>query len=155
MIGRNMPAEATIDRAVRVAVFEHFGATGGAPRHEQVAAAAGIGIADTRAAYRRLADAHVIVLAPGTDEIWMAAPYSAIATPFRVHAGDRAYWGNCIWDALGIVALRGGSGRVEFNCPDCGDPLAVDVRDNTPAGDDPLVHFAVPAARWWDDIGFT
>ena len=155
MIAWNMPTEATIDRAVRVAVFEHFAATGGAPRHEQVAAAPAISTAETRAAYRRLGAAHVIVLAPGTDEIWMAAPYSAIATPFHVYAGDRAYWGNCIWDALGIVALRGGNGRVEFNCPDCGDPLAVEVRDGEPTGADPLVHFAVPAAHWWDDIGFT
>jgi hypothetical protein len=98
----------------------------------------------------------VIVLAPGTDEIWMAAPFSALATPFRVHVGERAYWGNCIWDALGIVALLGGTGSVRFNCPDCGDPLAIDVRDREPiTGDDLLVHFAVPAARWWEDIGFT
>jgi hypothetical protein len=150
-----MTTEATIDRAVRVALFEHFAATGSPPRHEQLAAAAGITAQQTRAAYRRLADAHVIVLAPGTDEIWMAAPYSAIATPFRVHATNRAYWGNCVWDALGIVALRGGTGRVDFNCPDCGDPLAIHVRDHEPAGDDLLVHFAVPAAHWWDDIGFT
>jgi hypothetical protein len=156
MITESMTAQATIDNAVRVALFEHFAATGAAPRHDEIGARTSLDRDEVKAAYRRLADAHVIVLAPGTDEIWMAAPYSAIATPFRVHAGGRAYWGNCIWDALGIVALRGGTGRVDFDCPDCGDPLAVDVREGEPTGPgDLLVHFAVPAAHWWDDIGFT
>lgn len=151
-----MTSEAGNDRAVRVALMRAFAETGAAPSHDQVAAAAGIAVDDVKAAYRRLADDHVIVLAPGTDQIWMAAPFSALATPFRVHVGDRDYWGNCIWDALGIVALLGGTGRTTFNCPDCGDPLAVDLQDGEPQhGDDLLVHFAVPAARWWDDIGFT
>lgn len=151
-----MTTEASTDRAVRVALFRHFAHTGGAPRHDEVAAATGLTIDAVKASYRRLADDHAIVLAPGTDELWMAAPFSAIATPFRVHAGDRAHWGNCIWDALGIVALFGGTGTVRFSCPDCGDPLVIDVADGErTAGDDLLVHFAVPAARWWDDIGFT
>ena len=47
-------------------------------------------------------------------------------------------------------------GVVESECPDCGEPLELEVRDGEL---DPrrhlLVHFVVPARHWWDDIGFT
>lgn len=85
----------------------------------------------------------------------MVAPFSAVPTPFRVHAADRAWFANCAWDAFGICAARHVDGRIETECPDCGDRITVDVRDERP--DDPslLFHCLVPAARWWDDIGFT
>ena len=144
------------DTAVRLALLERFAETGRAPLREEVAADAGTTPDEVAAAYRRLADAHAIVLAPGTDDVWMANPFSAVETPFRVHVGRRSYWGNCIWDALGIVALLGGTGSVHFPCPDCGEPLCTEVADDEPtSGTDLLVHFAVPAANWWDDIGFT
>src|SRR5437667_11759339 len=36
-------------------------------------------------------------------ELWRAAPFSAVPTAFPVKVGDRSYYGNCIWDALGIA----------------------------------------------------
>lgn len=144
-----------IDRDVRVALFAGIVREGSVPAPDEVARAAGVPPAELAASYRRLADAHVLVLAPGReDEIWMANPFSATTTPFAVEVDDRAYHGNCIWDALGIVAMLGGTGSVRFPCPDCGEPLAIDVRGGEPESD-LLVHFAVPAARWWEDIGFT
>ena len=66
------------------------------------------------------------------------------------------YFANCIWDALGIPAMLGGvDARIETRCSDCGEALAVEVQDHTVRGDSQVVHFAVPAARWWDDIVFT
>jgi hypothetical protein len=41
----------------------------------------------------------------------MAMPLSAIPTPFQVEVGGRHFFGNCIWDALGIVAMLGGTER--------------------------------------------
>jgi hypothetical protein len=35
----------------------------------------------------------------------MANPFSAVPTPFLVRSGDRSWYGNCIWDALGIPAM--------------------------------------------------
>ena len=46
-------------------------------------------------------------------------------------------------------------GRVETSCPDCGEPLAVDVRDERVDDESLLFHCLVPAAHWWDDIVFT
>lgn len=38
-------------------------------------------------------------------------------------------------------------GRIETSCADCGEPLAVDVRNAQPDGKSLLFHCLVPAAR--------
>lgn len=142
-----------LDEQVRLAVYRLFVDTGQAPVPAEVAAAVGIPIADAEDAFRRLADAHVLVLAPGTPYIWMANPLCALPSPYRVDAGGRPFFGICIWDALGILGLLGTDGTVSAACPDCGEPLRVEVSGGRVSGDG-LVHYAVPAAHWWDDIGF-
>ena len=85
----------------------------------------------------------------------MAPPFSAVPTAFRVETPRGAYWGNCIWDGLGIVGMLGGEGTVQTRCADCDEPMALRVEAGELVDGDGLAHFAVPAARWWDDIGFT
>lgn len=80
----------------------------------------------------------------------MASP---IPTPFHVGTRHGSFYGSCIWDALGIVAMLGGDGTVRTWCPDCGDRLAVEVTDDAPVSGDGLAHHLVPASRWWDDVG--
>lgn len=128
---------------------------GRAPTADEVAHAVGLDAHRVRTGWWRLHDAHALVLQPGGRELRMVAPFSAVPTPFRVHAADRAWFANCAWDAFGICAALHVDGRIETECPDCGDRITVDVRDERP--DDPslLFHCLVPAARWWDDIGFT
>ena len=70
-------------------------------------------------------------------------------------ADGRSYHGNCVWDALGVIAMLGSDGEVETSCADCDSPLELSVRDGALAPTDTVVHFAVPAARWWEDIVFT
>ena len=117
--------------------------------------AVGIPRDDAEAAYRRLAEDRVIVLSPGTTQVWMAPPFSAIPTAFRVRTPRGAYWGSCIWDGLGIVSMLGGEGTVETRCADCDEPMTLRVEAGELVYRDGLAHFAIPAARWWDDIGFT
>ena len=85
----------------------------------------------------------------------MANPFSAVPTPFRVHADGRWWFANCAWDAFGICAALGVDGRVETTCADCGEPIAVAVRDRRPDDEGLVFHSLVPAVRWWDDIVFT
>jgi hypothetical protein len=107
------------------------------------------------AGWRRLHEAHALVLDPATDELRMLNPFSAVPTAHRVRAGGRWWYANCAWDAFGVCAALHVGGRIESSCPDCGEPLAVEVRDTQP--DDPTLvfHCLVPAAHWWDDIVFT
>jgi hypothetical protein len=107
------------------------------------------------AAWRRLHDAHALVLQPGGGQLLMANPFSAVPTRHRVEAAGRWWYANCAWDAFGICAALGVDGRVETSCPDCGDPIAVEVRDRRPGDPSPVFHCLVPAAAWWDDIAFT
>ena len=143
------------DDRVRLHVYEQFVAAGRPPTAAETATALGLAEEEAAEAYRRLADAHVIVLEPGTTDVWMASPLSAVPTPFPVETERGSFYGNCIWDGLGTVAMLGASGRVETSCPDCREPLVFTVRGGELEPVDAVVHYAVPAAHWWDDIGFS
>ena len=145
----------TIDRRVRLSIFDHAAATGSVPTAEAIASTLGASLDAIDASLQRLAAGRVIVLAPGTTNIWMANPFSAVPTDFRVEAQRRTYFGNCIWDGLGVPAILNVDGTLHTHCPDCGEPLSLTVRDRR-LGDTPgVIHFGVPAAHWWDNIGFT
>ena len=110
---------------------------------------------DVLAGWRRLHDAHAIVLNPATDELRMLNPFAAAPTAYRVDASGRSWYANCAWDALGICAALHADGIVETSCADCGEPLMVEVRDQRPDDASLLFHCLVPAGHWWDDIVFT
>ena len=145
----------TVDRDVRLFVYEHFLDAGQPPSVDEVATALSLPPADVEASFRRLAESHVLVFAPGTRTIWMANPLSAFPTPFRVETPRGADWGTCVWDALGIVAMLGGSGAVHTSGADCGEEMTLRVEDGALAPAEGVAHFAVPARRWWDNIGYT
>ena len=151
------PGDASfLDRDVRLAVYRKIVEEGRPPTTPEMAVGLGVQTLDVEASLRRLADDHVLVLAPGTPYVWMANPFSAIPTPFEVDVGDRLYFGNCIWDALGIPACLHADARIRTSCPDCSEPLSLDVRDGQLGSSaEGVIHFAVPAAHWWDDIGST
>lgn len=144
-----------VDLALRNATYRLFVELGRAPSADEAGQELGRRVEDVRAGWRRLHDAHALVLDGSTGAIRMAAPFSAVPTPFRVRAGGHAWHANCAWDAFGVCAALGVDGRVETECPDCGDPIAVDVRDGSPDDRSLVFHALVPAARWWDDIVFT
>jgi len=146
--------EARFDDEVRGAVYRLFVEEGRAPVAAEVARLISAAPNRVEEALERLHDNHLLVLAPGTPYIWMANPFSALPTPYTVTCGDKTFWGNCIWDGLGILALLRADGIVTGLCPDCGDELRVEVRDGDLVPADHIVHFTVPARQWWDDIGF-
>ena len=142
------------DVGIRNATYGLFAELGRAPVPDEVAERVEGGTADVVASWRRLHDAHALVL-DDTGAIRMANPFSAVPTPYRVHTDGRLWYGNCAWDAFGICAALHADGRIETTCPDCGDAIVVDVRDGRPDDESLLFHCLVPAARWWDDIVFT
>ena len=156
-----MTSPADLDGAVRLAILEGFLA-GRRPTVASVSTAVGADAGAVGGAFDRLAAGRAIVLAPGSHDILMAAPFAGTRTEFRVRVGDRSYYANCVWDALGIPALLAGAGRfadadVETRCADCAAPLSLSVREGAVTADPPdaVAHFAVPASRWWADIVFT
>ena len=107
------------------------------------------------AGWRRLHDAHAVVLDAAMRELRMLNPFSAVPTAYRVRAAGRWWYGNCAWDAFGICAALHTDGRLETSCPDSGEPIEVEIRDERPDDESLLFHCLVPAAHWWDDIVFT
>jgi Alkylmercury lyase len=144
-----------IDQEVRLHVYERFLADGSPPTYTETAVALGCPIEEAEASYRRLGDQHVLVFSPGTLDVWMANPLSAYPTPYWVETPRGSYWGNCIWDAFGIVAMLGGTGTISTTCQDCGEAMELRVEDGKLAPGEGVAHFAVPARRWWENIGFT
>jgi hypothetical protein len=51
--------------------------------------------------------------------------------------------------------MLGVEGTVTTSCPDCGDPLELRVEGGALQPAEAVAHFSVPAARWWEDIGYT
>ena len=128
---------------------------GRVPSADEVSASSGRPLDTVLAAWRRLHDAHALVLDATGTAIRMANPFSGVPTPYRVEAAGRWWYANCAWDAFGVCAALHADGRIETSCPDCGDPIAVDVRDARPDDETLVFHCLVPAAAWWDDIAFT
>jgi hypothetical protein len=146
---------AAFDRDVRLAVYRKVIDEGSPPTADELAGSLGVDAAAIEASLHRLEDAHMLALTPGTSSVLMAFPFSAVPTPFEVRVGDRRYFGNCIWDALGIPVCLDADVTIDSSCPDCSEPLHLEVRDGSLLPAEGVIHFAVPAARWWEDIGAT
>ncbi len=142
------------ENEVRNEIYRHFATHERAPSKAALAHATASDPGEVEDALRSLADQHVIVLLPGSEVIWMANPFSNVPTDFVVRSDAKTWWGNCIWDAFGILAALGKSGTITTHCPDCAEEIALDTAGLGPT-DEFVVHYSVPAARWWDNIGHT
>jgi hypothetical protein len=143
------------DLELRNLTYRLFVELGRAPTPDEVAAGADVRADDVLAGWARLHEAHALVLGPSGRELRMANPFSAVPTRHRVRAAGRWWHANCAWDAFGVCAALGADGTIETSCPDCDEPLVVEVRDGRPDDETLVFHCLVPAARWWDDIVFT
>ena len=145
----------TLARYVRIHVFQEAAATAQIPQARQISAALGRSEADVRLALHHLAAAKVLILAPNNGDIWAANPFCAVPSGFRVVSAGRRYWGICIWDALGIAAALGTDAVISAPCGDCGDGMTLEVKGGRLVREEGVVHFAIPAHHWWDNIGFS
>lgn len=144
------------DTAVKLNIYETIAATTRVPAANEVAAALGRPVAEIEAAFQRLQQKRLLVLEPGAaGRIRMAPPFSGVPTPHVTRIEDKSYFANCAWDALGIAAALRKDADVFSVCADCGAALTFEVRSHKPVPRACAVHFAVPAAQWWDDIIYT
>ncbi len=144
------------DIEVRALVYDLTMKIGRPPLAAELAARLGRAQHEVEAALWRLAESRVVVLADGTPEILMASPFSAVPTAFLVETdGGLDAYGNCIWDALGIPVMLGELATVFTSCGDCGGSMQLRALPDGTVGGVGIVHFAVPARHWWDDIVFT
>lgn len=141
-------------RLVREGIYAAVVETGTAPPAAALARTANLTVSLVEDAFRALADAHVIVLQPGTTTIRWAPPFSAVPTPFRVTAGELSWFAPCAWDSFGILAALNQDGVVHASCAHSGEPVTCGVESGSSFGQG-IIHLLVPAARFWDDIIYT
>jgi hypothetical protein len=139
---------------VRHAVYRTF-AEGGTPLSAAIADRLHLPADDVRLALTRLHEVHAIVIDPHSKEVRMALPFSAVPTPHVVTSGERTWHANCAWDALAIPSVMKCDARVDSTCGDCEAPIVYRIENGALLDAHGVAHFAVPAAHWWDDIGYT
>ncbi len=153
--GNELRSTDSFDGRVRLRIYRDIVSSGRMPLAEQVAARMKRPVEDIRASFERLEASHAIVLEKETREILRAAPFWSSPTGFQVESGRRSWWASCIWDALGVPALLGREARILTACGCCGEAMTLSVRDGKLRRALGVIHFAVPARRWYDDLVFT
>jgi len=146
---------AELDIQVRSYVYEQALTIGRLPTRCAICDALGYEQVAIDASLERLHVAHILVLQPDIHEIIMAGPFSALPTTFLVEWGAVKSFADCIWDALGIPAMLHSDARISAECGCCGTPMQLTVENGELQPAEGIVHFALPAARLWDNIVLT
>lgn len=141
------------DTTVKLNIYDTLARTAQAPTTFEVAWALKAPLKEVEAAFEHLHQKRLLVPEPGDpSRIRMAPPFSGVQTPFPVRIQDKIYYANCAWDALGIPAALHQDAVVEASDGQTGEPIRLEVRNSQPVPTPCVIHFAVPAARWWQDI---
>jgi hypothetical protein len=148
------PEQANFDNSLRLYTYRQVVGTGKVPAVAQAAAELGSSQASVRAAYARLSESHAFMLTE-SGELWRVAPFSAVPTAFPVESGGRTYYANCIWDALGIPAMLAQDTTIPASCACCNLEMTLRVKAGSLLAHQGLIHVAVPARRWYEDVVFT
>lgn len=140
---------------VRLAIFRQAADTARVPQPPEIAAALGRPQAEVEQALSQLAAGKALILAPNNSNIWAANPFCAVPSGIEVDARGKTYWAICIWDALGIAAALDADAVIRCCCGDCGDPMTLAIEGGMLQRSEGIIHFAIRAHHWWDNIGFT
>lgn len=140
---------------IRAFVYRYIEETTRPPRLEETATRFGLTHEQAAAAYEELHQRHAFFLKPDTHDILMANPFSAVETPFIVHANNNTYFANCAWDSLGIPAALHSDAHIEAQCAQSADIIRLQVTDGRVSGSDALAHFLLPFRDWYSDLAFT
>lgn len=140
------------DWTIRLYIYQYFVEQTIPPTVAETAQHFKISPEDARAAYHRLHEHHALFLQPGTDQIRMANPLSAVPTYYRVYVNRRWLWANCAWDSLGIPAMLGTDALIEAQLPLTGEMVTYRIESGVLKANNGFVHFPLPFVRWYDDL---
>ena len=143
------------DARVRAAINALFVERGGPPEADELMTRTALPRDEVFDALRRLDAAGSITLRPGTLDVWTAPPFSATPTIHHVTINEKKFWAGCAWCALGVCVVAG-PGRIHSLYGGEDTPFDLDVDDHGPRPlGETCVHFAVPAARWGESLGYS
>ncbi|MGH9701937.1 MAG: organomercurial lyase [Candidatus Acidiferrales bacterium] len=142
------------EKQLRIRVFRHILRAGRIPAIGELADGFAMSAEEIRAGLQKLEQGHAVVLQP-SGEILRAAPFWAAPTAFTVEHERISWWASCIWDALGVPAMLQIDARIVASCGCCGEDMSFNVHFAAPQMRQGVIHFAVPARRWYENIPFT
>lgn len=143
-----------LDRRLREFVYRHILRAQRVPSVAEMCHALSLPRQRISASLERLCQSHAFMMQED-GELWRAAPFSAIPTAFPVQIGKRRWFGNCIWDALGIPAMLGEDARIDAGCGCCNYQMPIEVKSGKLQSTAGVIHIAVPARDWYKDVVFT
>ena len=147
-----MPIDPT---ALRTHIYEHLISSGLPPTVDDIARHFGVPRSAASDGLKSLNVGKTVLLHPQTGEIWMAGPFSAERTAYRVTGRNTSWYANCAWDMLGVPVIVNEPVRVDAEYIDCGAPMSIAVDPVRGPDTEALVHILVPAADWYRDVGYT
>ncbi len=142
-----------MDWDIRLFVYRLFASRGFPPAGEEIARHFHLSVAGAERALQRLHKAHALFLRPGSDDILMANPLSAVATDYQVMVGDRRLYANCAWDALGIPAMLQADASIEARHPLDRELVHFSIEaGKLKSENEGMVHFAKPFRNWYKNL---
>ena len=142
------------DGRVRLFVYRHLLSRERCPSVAEIARGLRTTAAKVRVTLARLSESHAFMRQENGD-LWRAAPFSCIPTAFPVKVGKKSWFGNCIWDALGIAACLNKDVKIGAACGCCNLDMPIEIRRGKLLPVEGIIHFAVPARHWYKDVVFT
>lgn len=143
------------DECVRGALTRAIAELGHAPSPEALAATVGCDVPALEGHLRRLAEAHALLLHPGTARPWVVHPFALAPGSCWVRTAERGYWANCLYCAFGIAAALDCDAVITTRYGGEEETARYDVRRGAgPAATEDVFHLSTPPARWWDNVIF-
>ena len=142
------------DGRVRLFVYRNLLSCERCPTIAEMARSLRTTAAKVRESLARLSASHAF-MTQENGELWRAAPFSCIPTGFPVRVGKKSWFGNCIWDALGIPASLNKDATIGASCGCCNFDMPIEIVRGKLRSAEGIIHIAVPARHWYRDVVFT
>ena len=142
------------DKRVRLFVYRHLLSRQRCPTVAEIVRGLHATSGKVHASLTRLSESHAF-MTQDNGELWRAAPFSCIPTGFPVRVGKKSWFGNCIWDALGIPAMLNKDARIGASCGCCNFEMPIEIKRGKLRAGEGIIHIAVPARDWYRDVVFT
>jgi hypothetical protein len=141
-----------IDALIHHAIIDRVITSGAAPSAEELGGVFSLSPIDVEASLRRLEDNHGIVFHPQSCRPSIIHPFSLSPTATWVQKGTEGWWAPCMWCALGVAVLVGGTVTIHSRLGGEVNGLDLKVQDGNPTRSAVLIHLALPPRDAWVDV---
>lgn len=142
------------DEALRGFLTRLVSELGHAPRLPTLAREAGQSDDEVAERLRRLADAHALLLHPGTVRPWAVHPFALAPGSCWVKTAAKGYWANCLYCAFGIAAALRCDAIVTTRLGGEEETVTYRIANDGVTPADHLFHLSTPPRTWWDNVVF-